>query len=238
MSGVMAKSRVLFLATIHSLLDKGLDLNSPQVVKQYVRDLGNAQEQLANEAAGAQGDVSITQRHINETTTKRDEAEHNVDLIIGNGDPTDDHLAEPIAAKVLGYNKEIERLTEEKAALQKVAHDLAQASSRVSTKYEEMLSLQRQLESTARSTEVKNDAAEALTAATSAAGNIDVDSVRDRIERQGAVADAKLARAMGTMADGVDLGVVGVQAKDYIAKRRAELAAKTSNSTTETASAT
>lgn len=232
MSGVIAKSRVLFLATIHGLLDKGLDLASPQVVAVYVRDLGNAKEQVANEAAGAQGDVSNTQRHINETMIKRTEAAHNVDLIIDDDDPTNDFRADPIAAKIVGYDKELERLAGEQVALQKVAQDLAEAASRLETKYEEMLSLQRQLETTARSAEVKTHAADALTAAAGMAGGVDVDSVRDQIERKATVADAKLARAMGTMADGVDLGVVGVQAKDYIAKRRAQLAEKKMVTTT------
>ena len=51
MASIFSKVRALALGNIHDLLDKAIDLNSPAVVRQYVRDLGEAKEQLADEAA-------------------------------------------------------------------------------------------------------------------------------------------------------------------------------------------
>lgn len=228
MSGIISKARALFLGNLHSLLDRAIDETSPAVVKQYVRDLGVAKEKLANEAAGASGDAANLQRRSGLITAKREEAEHNIDLILEDGDPANDHLAEPIAAKIIGYNKELETLATEIVTAQTTARQLAEAASRLEAKYQQMVSLQRQLESADRSASAKEQAADALSAATSAAGaTSNIDNLEDRIRRRGAVADAKLARAMGEMADSVDLGVVGVQARELIAKRRAAKSAAT-----------
>src|SRR6266481_1935672 len=39
MSGFLAKLRVVTLGSVHDLLDRAIDLNSPSVIRQYTRDL-------------------------------------------------------------------------------------------------------------------------------------------------------------------------------------------------------
>ncbi|MEK7566941.1 MAG: PspA/IM30 family protein, partial [Patescibacteria group bacterium] len=62
MAGIFKKFRDLGLASIHSLLDKAIDLNSVAVVKQHVRDLENALSELENGAAEAAGYVRTLNR--------------------------------------------------------------------------------------------------------------------------------------------------------------------------------
>ncbi len=223
MTGVISKARALVLGNIHSLLDAAIDLNSPAVVRQYVRDLGVAKEQLADQAAAASGDVANLQRKINEITAKRDEVSHNIDLILGDSDPANDHLARPLAAKLIGYEATLKALGEEMQQAKTTAQQLAEATSRLDAKYQEMAMTLQRLESIDRTAKAKEHAASAISAASHSSAVDNIDNVEDRIQRRGAVADAKLARAMGDMTNVVDMGVIDAQAEALLAQRRAAL---------------
>src|SRR5215468_6648094 len=53
MAGLLEKVRIGFLAQAHTVLDKFIDLNSPQAVRQYIRELESSIEGIENDAAEA-----------------------------------------------------------------------------------------------------------------------------------------------------------------------------------------
>lgn len=241
MTNIPGTVRALVLGNIKALLDRAVDANSIPVLEVYLEDLGKAKEQLADAAAGAITDVRLTQGKINQTTTCRTEAQNNLDLVLMDDDPANDEtLGVPIQARIQTFDKQLASLREQLAGEEKTAKELSVAAEQLNMKYEEMASSLELLRNIDQSTRGQERAAAAISAASGVAGSdaaSRIDSIEARLLRRQGVADARLKRAMGTMSDAVDLGVVKVQALDAIAKRRAELAAQKAGASTPTETA-
>lgn len=224
MTTLAGKTRALVLGNLHDLLDRAIDLNSPAVVRQYVRDLGRAKEEIADQAAVQNGEVTNLQRRINQITIRQEEAKDNIELILHDSDPTNDAQAKPIAIKVVGYVQQLKSLGEELAAARTTAQQLNDAVSQLDAKYQEMVMSLQRLESLDRTAKAKGRAADALDAAAHAVGTSGadtLDNVTERLERRATVADARLERAMGSVADSVDKTVLSAQADELLAQMRA-----------------
>lgn len=235
MTSLASKTRALVLGNLHALLNRAIDANSIPVLEQYLRDLGNANADLADAAAGAQTDVSMTQGKINLILTKQTETQHNLDLILMDDDTANDEtLGVPLQARIQAFDQQLISLREQLEGEQETAQSLATAAQQLSMKYQTMADDLNRLRSLEKKAAGEERAAEAITSAAAVAGTDAadrVDSVEERLRRREGIADARLKRAMGGLTDAVDVGVVTVQAKDAIAKRRAELAAKKSATT-------
>ena len=226
MGSIFGKARNVVFANIHTLLDRAIDANSIGSLKQYARDLEEAKEQVADEAAVAVSRNATMQHDIETLETQYKTTEENIDLILTDGDPSNDHLAEPLAARLIGYTQEITSKEEELSMGLTMAQDLTTASTQLGTRLNEMLSNIRRLSSMEAISSAKGKAADALDHAASSA-SVDgpkVDDVERRIRDRSAVNEARFRRGLGSMADSVDLGVVTAQAKELIANRRAKLA--------------
>jgi len=224
MATIFSKLRTIVMSNVHDLLDKTIDLNSVGAVRQHVRDLENARNEISNEAAVSDASLNVQAANMNDLATKIDTTNSNIDLILGDDDATNDHLAAPLEVRLMGYEQERDSLKEEMEATRQTAQSLKEARSKVDTKLAEMRSALRRLESTVRTTKAKEKAADALTSAADLGNSAaSVDSVTARIQKDAAIADSKFNQAMGSLSDSTDAGVVAAQAAERLKARRARL---------------
>jgi phage shock protein A len=208
-------------------MDKVVDLNSIGAVKQYVRDLENALEDLEDAAATAAGHVRTVQRDADQLRSQINELNQNIDFILSDNKPDNDSLATPLEARLIGLEQRISTKADEIATGQKTAQALAEATSTLRTRYQNMVQQIQRLEAMDRATKAKESAVNAIRQAgqiASAGGDVSVDAVADRIQRRADVADAKFERALGEMNDQVQKDVVIAQAQARLEQRKARLA--------------
>lgn len=195
--GILSKVRTIALGSTNDLLDKVIDMNSPSALRQYVRDLEDAEAKLRNEAAVAAGGVrtltrekgDIEHRLADETTlAKQAQAAGNA------------ALARTHAGSAVDLQKDLAAKTQELAGQTATSQSLDAALAKIDAKHTEMVGAVRRLESLDRTTKAKEQAASTLqsVAAASASGDgISIDSIQDKMQRRADVADEKFDRAMG-----------------------------------------
>ena len=113
MAGLFQKARMAALSSAHALLDKIIDLNSVGAVKQYVRDLENALEDLEDAAATEAGHVRTVQRDCIQLQSQMKELNQNIDFILSDNNPANDHLAKPLEARLIGLEQRTNAKDEE-----------------------------------------------------------------------------------------------------------------------------
>jgi phage shock protein A len=227
MASIFDKARIAALSAAHGLMDKVIDLNSIGAVKQYVRDLENSLEDLEDASAAAAGHVRTVQRDADQIRSQIKELNQNIDFILTDNKPENDTLATPLEARLIGLEQRISTKDEEIATGQKTAQALAEATSTLRTRYQNMVQQIQRLEAMDRATKAKENAVKAIRQAgqiTSAGGDVSVDAVADRIQRRADVADAKFERALGDMNGQVEKDVVIAQAQARLEQRKARLA--------------
>ena len=230
MAGIFQKARIAALSTAHSLLDKVVDLNSIGAVKQYARDLEGALEDLEDATAAAAGHVKTVQRETDQLHFQINELNQNIDFILTDNKPENDHLAAPLEARLIGLEQRVSTKDEEIAAGQKTAQSLSEATSTLRTRYQNMVQQIQRLEAMDMAAKAKEQAVNAMREAgkiASTGGDISIDAVSDRIQRRADVADARFERAMGEMGDEVRKDVVIAQAEARLEQRKARLALNT-----------
>lgn len=226
--GILSKLRTITLGNLHELLDATINLNSMAAVKQHVRDLETASEQIDRSAAVAKGRVTQAQTEIAHVKEGIAKDNGKIDLILGDGDDSNDDLAIPIQKRVTAAEANLEDMNANLVTLQKTATALGQASAKLHAKTEEMIKQCKRLQDMERTTAAQEQAAGALKAANSAVASgskASIDSVeqkiKDRAAEAGAVFDQQLAEA--TSSD--DGAVEDIAAKQALAARKARLAA-------------
>ncbi len=227
MAGLFEKARIAALAAAHKLLDKTIDLNSVEAVKQYARDLEKALEDLEDASATASGHVRSLQREAEQLTYQIKELNQNIDFVLSDNRPENDHLATPLEARLIGLEQRIGSTSEEIIAGEKSAQALSEATSTLRTRYQSMVQQIQRLEAMDRATKAKESAVKAIRQAGKIAAtgaDVSVDAVSDRIQRRADVADARFERALGEMTDQVKKDVVIAQAQARLEQRKARLA--------------
>jgi phage shock protein A len=227
MAGLFQKARIAALAAAHSLMDKVVDLNSIGAVKQYVRDLENALDDLQDASAEAAGQVRTVQRESDQVRSQMKELNQNIDFILGDNKPENDYLAAPMEARLIGLEQRATGLELEIGTGQKTAQALGEAVSTLQVKYQNMVQQVQQLEALDKATKAKENAVEAIRQAgqiASTGGDVSIDAVADRIQRRADVADARFERVMGDMQGQVEKDVVMAQAQARLEQRKARLA--------------
>jgi phage shock protein A len=227
MASLFQKARIAALSAAHSLMDKVVDLNSIGAVKQYVRDLENSLEDLEDASAAAAGHVRSVQRDADQVQSQIKELNQNIDFIISDNKPENDYLATPLEARLIGLEQRATTQNEEIATGQKTAQALAEASSTLRARYQNMVQQVQRLEAMDKATKAKESAVEAIRQAGQIAAtgsDVSIDAVADRIQRKADVADARFERVMGDMNDQVQKDVVVAQAQARLEARKARLA--------------
>ena len=227
MAGLFQKARIAALSAAHALMDKVVDLNSIGAVKQYVRDLENALEDLEDASAAAAGQVRTVQRDAEQITYQIKELNQNIDFILSDNKPDNDYLATPLEARLIGLEQRMSTKGEEITTGQKTSQALVEAVSTLRTRYQNMVQQVLRLEAMDKATKAKENAVQAIRQAgqiTSAGSDVSIDAVADRIQRRADVADARFERVMGEMTDQVQKDVVIAQAQARLEQRKARLA--------------
>ena len=100
MAGLLEKVRIGFLAQAHSVLDKFIDLNSPQAVKEYIRELEDSIQSIENDAAEAAGHVTTTDREVHKLMGQVESYDHAIDAILTSNDPSANDKAQRYTIRV------------------------------------------------------------------------------------------------------------------------------------------
>lgn len=199
------KARAYTLGNLHELMDKAIDTSSPAVLKQYVRDLESAIEQLKTQAAVQAGGVRTLTREIGDLKQSIDMKTKAIKTRLSlAGIDTNDPEVRGWAQQVTNWQKELtQKEAIELPEKQKVAKSLDAAVAKLEAKHTEMVSNVRRLSSMAETTKAKNQAAAALEQAgslSSGADSISIDNLQQRIQAQADVADEKFDRQMNSEA--------------------------------------
>jgi len=227
MATILQKFRTVLLSSAHALLDAAIDLNSVAAIKQHVRDLEGARDKIADEAAIADGRAAALKSDIIDLQGQKGTTGADIDSLLGNNNPSDDHHAMPLAERMIQFGEDIEAKQAELVEQKKLAAELEEAHAKISAQHGEMLRSLNRLESMERATAARNQAAEALKGVakvTGAASAASVDNVTSRLRDQDAVAKARFDRALaGVGENGPADAVRASQAAALIAASRAKI---------------
>lgn len=228
MASLFDKARTLLLGNLHSLLDAVIDLNSIAAVKQHIRDLESARDGISAQAAIATGRCNSIKAEIANMQLEIDEASANIDLLLGDDDPSNDANAVGIQIQADGLNTRMEALKSDLTIAEEMATNMRDALTKIRQRHGEMLSQVKTLEQQEASAAASEQAAGAIEQA-GKLSNFDnsasIDNVAQRIRDRKATADARLEQAFGGMSGGTEDSVALAKAKKAIEARKAELSA-------------
>jgi phage shock protein A len=222
---IIDKVRIAVLSRLNALLDTVV--NTPEAYEQRIRDLKAALGDLRAARDESVGATTGLDRSITAKQTKFALTQGDIDLLLGDDDPSNDEAALKLQLKLGTLQSDIEQLQEQKSLSETTTAELADAVSKLEAKHDEMASGLRQLTLTAAATSAKNraaDAAEKAIDATADAGNID--SIRAHIESENDTANARFDRVIGGMKEEAspEAQVALARAQQALEQRRREIA--------------
>ena len=225
---LLGKIRTLVVGGAHTLLDKAIDMNSVSAIKQHVRDLEHAVEELEHSACMADGHVITVSQDIATLKIQIAECDNNINIILGDGDDVNDHSALPIQVRLEAFNRTLEDKHSELSAAKSTAVEINDAASALNAKKNEMVGQLGRLEAMERTAKAKSQGTAALKRAgdaLSSATSVSVDDVAARLRQQANVEDQRFKRALqGVKASG-DQDVALIKAKAALEERKKKLAA-------------
>jgi phage shock protein A len=230
MAGLFEKVRIGFLAQAHNVLDKLIDLNSPQAVKEYIRELESSIQDIENDAAEAAGHVTTTDRDVHKLMGQVESYDHAIDAILVSNDSSSNDKARELQVKLNGLKQQLEAKQTELATAKETTDAIGHSLAALRSKHQSMVQQLATLETMDRAAKDKERAAKALQQAakiSSMGSDISVDDLASRIQARHDVADEKLKRALANVDDTLGKDVALTQADADIAARRARLAGKT-----------
>ncbi|MFH1461088.1 MAG: PspA/IM30 family protein [Patescibacteria group bacterium] len=220
---ILRKLRTIVLASAHGLLDKVIDEMSIPALRQNIRDLENAIDDLAGEAAVAEGSMKTAKDRLAEIQAQVTELNRTIDFILSDGDDSNDHLAEPLQARLIGLEEQDKTAKKEVETYRQTMEAVDKVVSALKAKHQSRLTQITLLESQAKTTEAKNQAAEAIEMASQIGDGPSVDSIAQKVTRKSNIADARLRRAMGDLETGLGQDALLNEAKARLAVRKAQL---------------
>lgn len=203
MSGFLSKIRTLTLGTAHDLLDKAIDLNSPSMVRQYVRDLEDALDKMHNEAAIQAGQVRTLERELGDLKHNIETETELARKIVNGTAPNKDQIARAKAQQILEWKQSVPRKEEALEAQRKASQDIDTAVRNLESKHSQMVSRVRDLERMDRDSKVKEQAARSLESAgklVSTGSSVSIDDIESKMAARNDVAQEKFSRAMNSVA--------------------------------------
>lgn len=199
----LSKARAFTLGNMHDLLDKAIDVNSPAVLKQYVRDLESAISQLQTEAAVQAGGVRTLNREIGDLRNNIQTKTASIKTRLASPNVTNqDSIVRSWAAQVTEWQKELDqKVNQDLPAQAKTALELDGVVSKLDIRHSTMVAQVRRLESTVHTTTAKEHAVSALKSATSLAAGADgisIDNLAAKVQSRADVADEKFDRVVNS----------------------------------------
>jgi phage shock protein A len=224
------KLRIGVLGQLSELLDRVV--NTPAGVAQLIRDLESAMGKLAENVGEAQGNVTGIQRDIAAAQARVAQLESDADLLINDDDPSNDVHAIELQAQADDSREHLEEQQTQLSDAQALASELSSAMSALETRHREMVAKYRQLRVLDAAARAKNQAAQAIGAASNVLAGTGVDSVDNvarAIQTRSDAADARLQLALGQLhsASGGDPAeaVRLARAKQQLLKRHPQVTA-------------
>lgn len=202
MSTLIQKLRTVTLGTVHDLLDKAIDDNSPSALKQHVRDLEQALHEMRDNAAVQAGQLRTAIRRRSELTDRLEIEKSQITQILAGDSPVKEQLARNKAELVVSLQRQIADLAEEEKIQQQNSTALDKAVLELEGRYQSLTMRLRDLERVDRDSKAKEQAASALQTAESLLGNsatASVDDVEDRIKTRSDIAGERFDRAVRSM---------------------------------------
>lgn len=227
MAGLFDKLRTTVLAAAHGLIDKSIDLNSIEVVRQHVRDLETAIGEGKGSYAAAVGYVRSLEREVAELETRISTTNNNIDLLLNDGDPSNDESAVKLEEDLVGLEETMAVKREELQSARQTAGEFAEVLDAMKARHRDMLQRVQQLAALERQAKTKTQAAAAITRASRAMGggvDASVDDVEARIRRRADEADVLLEQANASMTDTPEQDVRRAHALARIQARRNRMA--------------
>lgn len=225
MASLFEKARVAVLSQMHSLLDRAV--STPEGYKQYIRDLESAMADLRAAKDEATGTVNGFDRQLTETQGSIARKQADIDLLLGDNDPSNDDAALQMQVEVDELTGQLDNFRQLKAQAQASADQLDQALSQLEAKHREMVNNLNKLTLTQASTKAMNRASSAAEAAVAASSAVDsVDSIQERLSHDNDVANARFARVIGGMqsSSSPEEAAKLARARAAIEARRAQIA--------------
>lgn len=223
---IFSKIRSITLGNLHSLLDFAKSLNTVADYEQYLRDLRTGRDQLDKQAAAGRGRKKFLDQQIATAKARCSEADEQINLLLGDDDPSNDHFANPLQVQYDSIMKQIEAAEAELVTVSQVVSQYDEAVQRIDVRYVEAdakLSTIRLME---QGTNAKEKAAKAL-------DGLDFGSAPDttgaeaRLAERASVADNALSRSLDRMSGAIGGATTAeAAAAAAIAKRRAAISAK------------
>lgn len=222
MQSILEKIRTISLGNIHTLLDAIKGLNSIGEFEQYLRDLEKARNMLDDQAAASRSDANTLPLEIATFQAEYDEANANIDVLLGDDDPSNDYMAAPLEAKLMQLEQQIKvksgQLESAKAKLTKFDTAVSKLDTTLTTA-KGKLDVLRDLDKTA-----KGEArAEKALSGISIGDMPDMNDVEQRLRRQAAVAGNALDRTLGQVSSAAGNDTVEATIAARLAARRAKI---------------
>lgn len=226
---IFSKARTLILGNAHSLIDMAIDKTSVSCLKQHLRDLEKAVEDIDEEDSKHIGDIKTEQEIIAELDARIKEVEENIYLILNDGDDSND-------GEAITQGVTLEGLEAEKEERQKTLDDLLETK----TKSQQVLNLLKAkqaemkrdiiaLERSKRTTEASNRSADAISKAAEMLGkntSVSVDNIAERIKRDKNIADAKLDKALEGIKPSAEQNMMLIKANARIKEMKKKMQAE------------
>ena len=240
-NGIWDKVRVATLGKINGLLDQVA--NTPEAYKQRIRDLESALADLRSAGDEQRANVSGYQREITQLTSDKAHKQADIDLLLGDNDPSNDDAALQMQMDLGNFDSQIATQQELLAAAQANSTDIQGAVDKLDHKHTEMVNELNKLTVESAAASAKNraaSAAEAASQASEAADGASVDSIEAKINHDSDVADARFSRVIGGLqsSSSPEEAANLARAKAALEARRAQITGQAVNQTTAPAPAT
>jgi len=236
MQSILQKLRVITLSNIHTLLDGIKGLNSIGEYEQYIRDLGTARDQIDDQAAASRGRKQFLEQQIATAKARCEAADEQINILLGDDDPSNDHLATPLQLQFDAAKQMIAGAEAELVNIQNVVSQYDQAVQRLDVRLMEANGKLETLRSMDQATKAKEKAAKALEGIDFGSAP-DTAGVESKMMERASVADNALNRSLNNITSAIG-GATSAEASATaaISKRRAAIeAAKKNTATTATA---
>lgn len=207
--------------------------STPQAYAMSIRRLEDAINKFGDAKIKAKASRNIIESEVIGFKVANSKNNAKIDVILGDGDPTNDYLAEDLQIAVLKNDEEIANRMESLDEADKIVKEMEDALKVMEAKRVEMIKDLRNLERKAASTEAKNDASKAIKDAMGTYGKIDsIDSIKSKVERNAEEANIRFTEATSGVkaTSNADDEILRIQAKAALDARRKALDNPTDNS--------
>ncbi len=194
------KVRVGVLGKLHSLLDDVV--KTPEAYKQRIRDLESALADLNSAKYEATGSVTGYDRDILRLESENAKRQADIDLLLGDGDPSNDDAALQLQLDMEDDVAQLETLQSLRTTAQNNQAQIQQAVDQLERKRREMVSDLREMTLLTAATSAQTRAASAVEAAVGAsesAAGASVDSIKNQIQHDRDVAQARFDDVFGKL---------------------------------------